>query len=147
MLPIRTILVPTDFSERSDYAFRLACTVARDCDARLTVMHVVPLPMALYTGGVMTPEPDRHEQEWAQLRRLQAADPRVQIEYLLAEGDPGPTIVQAARDNKYDLIVMGTHGRTGLSRALLGSVAEMVMRKASCPVVTVRSPSAAEASS
>jgi nucleotide-binding universal stress UspA family protein len=147
MLPIRTILVPTGFSERSEYAFRLACMVARDCDARLTVLHVVPLPMALYAGGVMTPEPNRHEEEWAQLRRIQTADHRVQIEYLLAEGDPGQTILQAARDYKYGLIVMGTHGRTGLGRALMGSVAEAVVRKAPCPVVTVKSPPAAEPSS
>jgi nucleotide-binding universal stress UspA family protein len=140
MLPIRSILVPTDFSERSGYAFRLACSVARDHGARLTVLHVVPPPMAAYVGGVMTPEPDRHEGEWARLRLVQPPEPGLPVEHLLAEGDAGEAIVRAAREGKCDLIVLGTHGRTGLGRTLLGSVAEKVLRQALCPVLTVKTP-------
>jgi nucleotide-binding universal stress UspA family protein len=145
MLSVQHILAPTDFSERSAYAFGLACSLARDHGARLTVLHVVPPPMAEAVGGVMTPEPDRHEEEWARLRRLLPTDSGIPVEHLLAEGEAGEAIVRAARECNCDLIVMGTHGRTGLGRALLGSVAEKVLRQAPCPVVTVKAPPAAGA--
>jgi uncharacterized protein (TIGR02284 family) len=138
MLPIHSILVPTDFSALSEYAFRLACSLARDHRARLTVLHVAPPPMAAYVGGVMTPEPPRNDRLWAQLREQYPADPRGAVEHLLAEGDPARMIVQAAAQSKCDLIVLGTHGRVGLGRVLLGSVAEEVVRRAPCPVVTVK---------
>jgi nucleotide-binding universal stress UspA family protein len=140
MLPFHHILFPTDFSERSEYAFRLACLMARDCNARLTIVHVVPPPMAAYVGGVMTPELPRYDDEWAKLHRMRLPDPRVSIEHLLAEGDTAAMILHVARERKCDAIVMGSHGRTGLSRVLLGSVAEEVTRKAPCPVVIVKTP-------
>jgi nucleotide-binding universal stress UspA family protein len=140
VLPISSILVPTDFSERSANAFRLACAVARDHGARLVVLHVAPPPMAASVGGVMTPEPGHDDERWAKLRSLRPPDPRVPVEHLLAEGDPATMILQVAAQRECDLIVLGTHGRTGLGRVLLGSVAEEVMRRASCPVVTVKTP-------
>jgi nucleotide-binding universal stress UspA family protein len=144
MLPLRTILVPTDFSERSAHAFGLACALARDHGARLVVLHVLAPPAAVYMG-VTPPEPDRSRHEhWEQLCRLGPRDPRVRVERLLAEGEPAGAILQAARDNHCDLIVMGTHGHTGLGRVLLGSVAEAVLRQAPCPVVTVRAPAPRE---
>jgi nucleotide-binding universal stress UspA family protein len=140
MLPLHNVLVPTDFSDRSEYAFRLACLVARDSGARLTVLHVVPPPMVSYVGGVMTPEPPHYDEEWARLREVRPRDRTLPVEHLLAEGDPGTMILQAAQEKKCDLIILGTHGRTGLGRVLMGSVAEAVVRKAPCPVVTVKTP-------
>jgi nucleotide-binding universal stress UspA family protein len=145
MLAINTILHPTDFSERSDQAFRLACSLARDHGGRVTVLHVLPPPMATHSGGVMTPEPGRLKEEcWDLLRRRQSDDGRVPVEHLLTEGSPAEGIVRAAREKQCDLIVMGTHGRTGLGRVLMGSVAEAVVRKAPCAVLTIKVPLAAE---
>jgi nucleotide-binding universal stress UspA family protein len=147
MLPIRSILYPTDFSESSDYVFHLACALARDYGARLLVLHVTPPPMVVYAGGVVLPLSDRDkEEQWDKLRRLRARNPRVQVEHRLAEGEPAETILRVARETGCDLILMGTHGRTGLGRLLMGSVAEQVVRKAPCPVLTVKTPLPAAAS-
>jgi nucleotide-binding universal stress UspA family protein len=140
MLAIKTILHPTDFSERSDQAFGLACSLARDHGARVIVLHVLP-PVVVHPGGVMTPEPGPYKEEcWGQLRRRQPDDPRVPVEHLLAEGSPSEGILQAAREKGCDLIVLGPHGRTGLGRVLMGSVAEAIVRKAPCLVLTVKAP-------
>jgi nucleotide-binding universal stress UspA family protein len=69
---------------------------------------------------------------------MRPSDPKVRVRYLLVEGNPAAEILSAAREGNCDLIVMGTHGRTGLNRLLMGSVAEEVVRKAPCPVLTVR---------
>jgi len=139
---IQTILHPTDFSPSSGQAFQLACSLARDHGARLMVLHVVDQPIAAY-GGVMTappPPPPMEERKAAQekLHQLRLTDLKLPIETRLVEGDPVMWILQVAKENNYDLIVMGTHGRTGLSRLLMGSVAEKVLRSALCPVMTVK---------
>jgi nucleotide-binding universal stress UspA family protein len=77
---------------------------------------------------------------WEWLGKIQSPDPKVHVEHRLAEGEPDETILRVARESNCDLIVMGTHGRTGLRRALMGSVAEQVVRLATCPVLTVNSP-------
>ena len=140
MLPLRTILHPTDFSEPSDYAFQLACALARDYEARLLVLHVVPPP--LFHGEVVArrEETGFYEDLWELLEQRRPTDANVQVEHYLEDGDPAEMIVQLAWDEGCDLIVMGTHGRTGLGRLLMGSVAEQVMRRAACPVLTVRMP-------
>ncbi len=140
MLPLRTILHPTDFSESSDYAFQLACALARDYGARLLVAHVVPPP--LFHGEVVArrEETGFYEELWEMLEQRRPSDPNVQVEHFLEDGEAAAMIVQLAWDEGCDLIVMGTHGRTGLGRLLMGSVAEQAMRKASCPVLTVRTP-------
>jgi len=136
MLPIRTILLPTDFSERSEYAFRLACSLARDYDALLVVLSVVPLPAVMYG-----PPPESYlDHLLKELCRIKPSDPKTRVQHLLVEGDPAAAILRAARETNCDLIVMGTHGRTGLNRLLVGSAAEQVLRKAPCPVLTVKSP-------
>jgi nucleotide-binding universal stress UspA family protein len=140
MLPIRTILHPTDFSDRSDYAFRLACSLSRDYDARLVILHVASPPVtvvgdAMWVGPI---EPNFTELK-DKLLRLKGPDPK-RVERRLEEGDPAAEILRVARESKCDLIVMGTHGRRGLGRLLMGSVAEQVVRKAPCPVVTVKAP-------
>jgi nucleotide-binding universal stress UspA family protein len=145
MLPLRTILHPTDFSERSVNAFEVACSLARDSGARLIVLHVLERPVIAYTGVAMAPPaPGPSEEErTALLKRLnqvQPPAPAVAVEHRLEQGDPATGILQVAQEAGCDLIVMGTHGRTGLGRLLLGSVAEQVLRKAPCPVLTVKTP-------
>lgn len=141
MLPIRTVLHPTDFSEESRPAFEMACALARDYSAGLVVAHVVPPTRAFAADGVAIPLPAEEPYEArAQLARLHPTDGHVEVEHRLLEGDPITMILKLADDVKADVIVMGTHGSSGLMRLLMGSVAEGVMRKAPCPVLTVRGP-------
>jgi nucleotide-binding universal stress UspA family protein len=141
MLPIHTILHPTDFSDRSENAFHLACSLARDYGARLVILHVVVPPMVVYGEGVVPPEPDLLLQEANdQLNRLPIPQEGIRTERRFQEGDSVAEILRVAQDINADLIVMGTHGRTGLARLLMGSVAEQVVRQASCPVLTVTAP-------
>jgi len=140
MLPIRTILHPTDFSEPSDYALRLAVALARDHGARLVLLHVAAPPPAFYSEAILIPAPpDPHEEERQRLDRL-AVPGEVPTERRVVEGSPAEEVLRSAEDLGVDLIVMGTHGRTGLARLLMGSVAELVVRKAACPVLTVKTP-------
>jgi nucleotide-binding universal stress UspA family protein len=141
MLAIHTILHPTDFSDRSEFAFRLGCALARDYGARLVLLHVAHPPVVVYAEGVVPPVPDDYMERLEEdLHRLQAPGPSVHVEHQLLEGDPVAEILAVAEKTSADLIVMGTHGRTGLGRLLMGSVAEQVVRKAPCPVLTVRTP-------
>ena len=141
MLPIHTILHPTDFSVRARSAFDLACAVARDYEARLVVLHVHPPRMM---GGevlalITTPEEvERGLKE--ELEKLQPQEETTPIERVLKQGDAATEILHMAKAISSDIIVMGSHGRTGLSRLLMGSVAEAVSRKANCPVLTVKHP-------
>ena len=144
MLTIETILHPTDFSDSSDYAFRLAHSLARDHGSRLIVLHVVATlgpELVTYGEAATELEPESYRQKlWADLRKIQPKDDRVRVEHRLAEGDDAAEIVRVAQETGCGLIVMATHGRTGLQRILMGSVAEQVVRRASCPVLTVKSP-------
>ena len=141
MLPLHTILHPTDFSDRSEYAFRLACSLARDYSARLVVLHVVSPPVVIYGEGVVPPEPEAFRAEAQEkLNRLEAPAPGVGMERRLTEGDPVAEILRLAQESGADLIVLGTHGRTGLGRLLMGSVAEQVVRGAPCSVLVVKMP-------
>ena len=140
MLPIRTILHPTDFSPEADRAFPFACSLARDYAATLVVLHVFPLPIS-HGEVVARRQPDGIEEAlWHRLHAMKPPDPKVTLDYRLAEGIAATEILRVAGDCDCDLIVMGTHGRTGLSRLLFGSVAEQVMREAPCAVLTVRPP-------
>jgi nucleotide-binding universal stress UspA family protein len=141
MLPIQTILHPTDFSDRSGNAFQLACALTRDYGARLVVLHVSVPPTVVYGEGILPPDPEVLRQEAKeQLDRLQAPQADVRAERRLEEGDPATEVLRVAQEIGANLIVMGTHGRTGLGRLLMGSVAEQVVRKATCPVLTVTTP-------
>jgi len=141
MLPIHTILHPADFSENSKFAFRLAQTWARDYGARIVVAHVVEPPKAMGVEGVLVFQP---EVNWESLHQrlceCYPADSHSRVEHIVVEGSIATEILRLANDYRADGIVMGTHGRTGLSRLLMGSVAEQVLRRASCPVVTVKQP-------
>jgi nucleotide-binding universal stress UspA family protein len=138
---IQTILHPTDLSDRCAEAFRVACSVAKDHAARVIVVHV-PEPVAAPAGMAPAPSPPEGYrggmEEW--LCRSHQPPPGVQLECRVEEGDVAAGIVSAAQATACDLIVMGTHGRTGLGRLLMGSVAESVLRTAPCPVVTVKTP-------
>jgi nucleotide-binding universal stress UspA family protein len=139
MFPISMILHPTDFSGSSDHAFELACALARDYAARLVVLHVVIPPTVMFTEGVSPPSyDDQVAQAKESLDRLQPPDRSFHFERRLAQGDAAKVILRTIQELDADLVVLGTHGRTGLSRVLLGSVAEQVMRKAPCPVLTVK---------
>jgi nucleotide-binding universal stress UspA family protein len=141
MLPIRTILHPTDFSEHSNYAFQFACSLARDYGARLVVVHVATPPVAVYGEGVLIAEPEDYQDRLRErLQQLVTQEPKVRVEHRLVEGDSPTEIMRVGQEIKCDLIVMGTHGRSGLGRLLMGSVAEYVVRKATCPVLTLKTP-------
>jgi nucleotide-binding universal stress UspA family protein len=139
MLPLGTILHPTDFSENSEFAFRVASALARDYNARLVLLHVVPPPMVLYGGGPVPAETwPSVEEVKDKLHHMEEQAHRVRVESQVMEGDPVDMILRAAAETGSDVIVMGTHGRTALARLLLGSVAEAVVRKARCPVLTAK---------
>lgn len=141
MLPIRTILYPTDFSDAARSAFELACALARDYKATLVIAHVVPPGHVFAPNGIAIPFPSEEPREArAQLARVHPTDPNVTADHRLLEGDPTEQILKVAVEVGADVIVMATHGTSGLTRLLLGSVAESVMRKAECPVLTVRGP-------
>jgi nucleotide-binding universal stress UspA family protein len=136
MIPIKTILHPTDFSESSDAAFRLACALARDHAGRVVVLHVVPPPQS--HGEVVARRQDDgyHADLGRMLEGLRPDDAALNVERRLEDGDPAETILGVARDEGADLIVLGTNGRGALGRLLLGSVANQVVRRAPCPVLT-----------
>jgi len=141
MLSIRTILHPTAFSDRAAFAFGVACALARDYGARLVVLHVDLLPLTFFGDIVAPPRPERERQRLQeQLQGLRPPDPKIALEQRLMEGDPVAGILDAAHESNADLIVTGTHGRTGLGRLLMGSVAEQTLRRAPCPILTVRTP-------
>ena len=138
MLAIRTILHPTDFSESSDAAFRLASSLARDYAARLVLVYVYPPPVNGAEAVDRGRDDSIEDDLVAKLHQLKPDDPAIKVEYRVEEGHPADEILAVAEEEKADLIVLGTHGRSGVRRAVMGSVAEAVSRKALAPVVTVR---------
>jgi universal stress protein A len=141
MAPIHTILHPTDFSERSDAALQLACALARDYGARLVVLHVAVQPAVAYGEGYITV--DSHFQDMReQLNQLSIPADDIRAERRFETGDPTTEILRVASEIHADLIVVGTHGRTGVGRLLMGSTAEQIVRQAPCPVLTLKMPMA-----
>lgn len=137
----KRILFPTDFSHSGDAALSYATSLTKDCGGRLIIVHVQEPPMA-YGGGEMyygIPEPTSDEL-MTMLRDVKPNDPDVPFEHRLATGDPADTIVRIAEEDDIDLIVLGSHGRTGLTRLLMGSVAEAIVRRAHCPVLVYKQP-------
>jgi nucleotide-binding universal stress UspA family protein len=133
------ILFPTDFSTAGQAALAMATRLAKGSGAKLLIVHVEEPPMA-YGGGELyygIEEPDR-EQLKRMLSEVVPTDPAVPCEHQLMIGSPATTIVHVAEQEGVEMIVMPTHGRTGLLRMLMGSVAEEVVRKAKCPVLTVK---------
>ncbi len=150
MPSIRQILVPVDFSEPSRVAFDYAADLARVLGASLDVLHVWEPPSFIPTVNVMGAtgtnlsllELIEQNAERALKELVSAAAERgISVRASRAEaGTPAHTITEAAKNGHYDLVVIGTRGRTGLSRAFIGSVAERVVRHAPCPVLSVRTP-------
>lgn len=139
MLAIRCILHPTDFSDRSEPAFELACALARDYKADLVVFHAVDPDFEFAPeGGMIIDRMEKLSNARRQLDRMRSDDPKLRIRLRLVEGYAAWTILEAAREEQADLIVLGTHGRSGVSRVLMGSVAEDILRNALCPVLTVK---------
>jgi len=140
------ILYPTDFSTTGQTALEMATSLARDRGATLVIMHVEEPPMA-YGGGELyygIDEPNREELK-RMLSEVLPSDPSVPCEHRLMIGSPARAIIELAEREEVELIVMATHGRTGLLRVLMGSVAEEVVRKAKCPVLTVKPATVAPA--
>jgi nucleotide-binding universal stress UspA family protein/quercetin dioxygenase-like cupin family protein len=142
MAQIQTILHPTDFSENSKAAFQTACTLAQANQAKLVVLHVMmPSVSRLQQAPPANPlEPAESRQSSSTFPWPRPSDPGIHVEHRLAEGDPAEEALRLAEALRCDVIVMGSHGRTGLSRLLTGSVAEEVLRKAACPVLVVKTP-------
>lgn len=136
----KKILFPTDFSEASVAALEHAESLARETGATLLIVHVSE-PNAAFGGGeaFYFPEDDE-EARWRQLAEVVPRDPLVKYKQRLLSGDSAKAIVRFAETENVDFIVMGTHGRTGLARLVMGSVAEAVVRRASCPVLTIKQP-------
>jgi len=140
----RRILYATDFSRASRPAFARALALAKQDRARLCLLHVL-MPSSPFLGDKLPPsylelEARARRQAERQLAALvaQAKKTGVRIEAQLTDGLPSEEILRAARRHRADLIVIGTHGRTGLGRIFMGSVVERVLQRATSPVLTVR---------
>lgn len=146
MTAIKHILVPTDFSDTASRAVEYAKTLADAMGASVHLLHVLQDPFATAGFEAYVPPPEYWENikahARAKLERVLAAAEweKLKVSMSLAQGFPANEIVQCARERGIDLIVMGTHGRGPLTRFLLGSVADKVVRKAPCPVLTVHPP-------
>src|SRR5262245_52714515 len=113
MLPIHTVLHPTDFSDRAGNALHVACALARDYGARLILLHVVAPPTVAYGEGVIPPDPELIFREAKErFDRLEVPDANVRAERKIVEGDPVTEILRVAQEINTNLIVLGTHGRT-----------------------------------
>jgi nucleotide-binding universal stress UspA family protein len=148
VINIRDILYPTDFSPYANQAYFHAIALAESHGARLTVVHVqtpgAVVPTGAGAGGTSAgDDPSRAQDYWReQLGQIRPLNPAIPVSHVLLAGDPAEEILRHAAANRADLIVMGTHGRTGLLRLLMGSVAEKVLRGAPCSVLVVKMPRA-----
>jgi nucleotide-binding universal stress UspA family protein len=144
----RVILCPTDLSDNSPIALRAARDLAHQYQAALIVLHVADTLGPEEVGFVEAEtelQPEAHLDDLH--HRLKAAAPAelgLEPRYLLREGDPAHVIEQVVREHHCDLVVLGTHGRTGLDRLLMGSIAEGIIRRCPCPVLVLKYPSAAQ---
>lgn len=145
MRDFKTILFATDFSESSDYAFQYAFSLAKKFSARLLVVHVINEPVDLrgfYVPHISFEKLEEEIEEGAQKMMEKFCRTHIRdydnYETLIVPGIPYDEIIKKATENSADLIVLGTHGRTGLDHVLFGSTAEKVVRKSQVPVMTIR---------
>lgn len=129
MIHVKKILYPTDFSSYSNQAYFHAVGLAETYRAKLTVVYV------------HTPGGQGDKAFWrGQLEQVRPSNPNIPVSHVLLEGDPATEITRFAADSGIDVIVIGTHGRTGVEQLVMGSVAEKVMREAPCSVLVVKLP-------
>ena len=144
MSNIRKILVPTDFSPHAQEAFRVAHDLAKATGAGVVVFHVSRPPAVVSDGhsALSTPADVEGTDVWDHLRQIQPTDPAVHVEHevIVADRPDASHILRILQERGCDLIVIGTHGRTGLRHLLFGSVTEHVVREARCPVMVVKAP-------
>lgn len=148
-MQIRSILLPTDFSECGNFALAYATSLARTFGASIVCVHVIePIVPTVGYSGMTEPLPiadiaeqleDSAERELPKLAECEECA-GLEIEELLTHGEAASEIVRVAKEREVDLIVISSHGRTGLGRMLFGSTAEAVVRHAPCPVLVVKPP-------
>jgi universal stress protein A len=139
----KRIACGTDFSDTAETAWELACELARIHHAELILVHVfIEMPVYAEASAITITQVWEEQRAWVEqqlVERAEAATKRgLTARYLLRTGTAPDQIVQAATDEAADLIVIGTHGRSGIERLFIGSVAERVVRHAPCPVLTVK---------
>lgn len=146
MINIKNILCPIDYSVYSERALNYAIEFAEKYQAKLYLVHVLDIRLYdindpdLYNVNIIDEETIRKLRERLLKSVNEDTKGRISVEALVIQGVPFAEIIKASKEYKIDLIVLGTHGRTGISHAIMGSVAEKVVRKAPCPVLTIRHP-------
>jgi nucleotide-binding universal stress UspA family protein len=146
VIEIKTILAPTDFSQHSEHAVRYACSLAERLGATLHLIHVLSEIIPAGPDPLLMPvmPPQSYQENEQRAKEALQALPKPgwgkppAVETAVRWGSPVEAIVDYSREQAIDLIVIATHGRTGLSHVLLGSVAERIVREAPCPVLTIR---------
>jgi len=143
----RSAMYATDLSPAARPAFARALQLAKQDRARLVLLHVLMPPSPFLGDELPASFVDLQVRARREVERqladlvAQAKKAGVPVEPRIVEGEPSEEILRAARRHRADMIVMGTHGRTGLGRVFMGSTAERVLQRATCPVCTVRAPS------
>lgn len=148
-MKIRSILLPTDFSECGNFALSYAASLARTFEASIICLNVIePLVPTVGYSGMTEPLPiaditeqleDSAERELPKLAECDDCE-GLNVEEMVVHGDAAAEIVRVGKEREVDLIVIASHGRTGLGRILFGSTAEAVVRHAHCPVLVVKPP-------
>jgi nucleotide-binding universal stress UspA family protein len=140
--PFRKIMVPVDFSAHSSEAVRVAADLSRRYQVPITLLHVHEPPVyavpSLFSASQLNAIMGELEKKLADDKERALAAGASHVDTMMVQGTPFLRIIEAAREGGHDLIVMGTHGHTGVRHLLIGSVAERVVRKAHCPVLVVR---------
>lgn len=145
MFVVNTVLHPTDLNDDSKDVYRAACDVARQNGARLIALHIAPDGIVSYMDKVSErPTEETKEKLWEAVRRPRDEEKGIEVEHRIEDGEPLGEILRVARETNSDMIVMGTHGRSGIARWFTNSVAEEVVRKAPCSVLIVKPPHLAD---
>ncbi len=149
MKPFDKILVPVDFSDNSDYAFNYALSIAKQFDSELVVMHVINEPVDLrgfYVPHISFEQIEKEIENGAETMMKEFCQNKLgeysKYQSVIITGIPYEEIIRKSEEINATLIIIGTHGRTGLDHIIFGSTAERVVRGAACPVLSVRLPAA-----